>query len=78
MVQSEFHGVGQRWRLGKFFGDSSFASKDNGHGYVNELEGLSQQACEQADLSVSEQLTNFLFCNNKTEPGEHLKLHQIE
>ena len=65
LVQSVFRGVNQPWRLGKFYADSRFAFKDNGHGYVNELEGLSQQPCQMADLRVSEQLTHELFCNNK-------------
>ena len=69
LVQSVFRGVNQPWRLGKFYGDSRFAFKDNGHGYVNELEGLSQQPCQKVDLKISEQLTHELYCNNKTEPG---------
>ena len=58
-------GVNQPWRLGKFYGDSKFAFKDNGHGYVNELEGLAQQPCQKADLSISEQLSHQLYSNNK-------------
>ena len=34
-----------------------FAFKDHGHGFVNELEGLSQQPCMQADLHMSNQLS---------------------
>ena len=34
-----------------------FAFKDHGHGFVNELEGLSQQPCMQADLHMSFQLS---------------------
>jgi len=69
LVQSIFRGVTQPWRLGKFYSDSRFAFKDKGHGYVNELEGLSEQPCMAVDLHVSEQLTQQLFCNNKTVPG---------
>ena len=36
---------------------SRFAFKDHGHGFVNELEGLSQQPCMQADLHMSNQLS---------------------
>jgi len=69
IVQSVFRGVNQPWRLGKFYGDSRFAFKDNGHGFVNELEGLSQQPCQQADLHMSNQLSRQLFCNNQSAPG---------
>ena len=34
-------------------------------GYQNELEGLSEQACQKVDLHVSDQLTHFLFSNNE-------------
>ena len=62
-----------------------FAFKDHGHGFVNELEGLSQQPCMQADLHMSNQLSRpasffwisqkkqplprQLFCNKESEPG---------
>jgi len=69
LVQSIFRGKNQPWRLGKFYADSHFAFKDNGHGYVNELEGLADQPCQKADLHFSGQLTRLLFCNNMTEPG---------
>merc|ERR1719430_2422976 len=69
LVQSIFRGVNQPWRLGKFYADSRFAFKDNGHGFVNELEGLSQQPCMQADLHMSNQLSRQLFCNKESEPG---------
>ena len=65
MIQSVFRGTNQPWRLGKFYSDARFAFKDGGHGFVNELEGLSEQACQKADLRVSEQLTQKLYCNNK-------------
>ena len=67
MIQSVFRGTNQPWRLGKFYSDARFAFKDGGHGYVNELEGLSEQACQKADLRVSEQLTQRLYCNNKVK-----------
>ena len=44
------------WRLWVKW-KSRFAFKDNGHGFVNELEGLSQQPCMQADLHMSNQLS---------------------
>jgi len=69
LVQSVFRGHNQPWRLGKFYSDARFAFKDNGHGYVNELMGLSEQPCQQADLHMSNQLSHMLFCNNKTVPG---------
>ena len=85
LVQSVFRGVTQPWRLGKFYADSRFAFKDNGHGYVNELEGLSQQPCQKADLRISEQLTHELYCNNKVSHREgscaittHLRRRQEE
>ena len=65
MIQSVFRGTNQPWRLGKFYSDARFAFKDGGHGFVNELEGLSEQACQKADLRISEQLTQKLYCNNK-------------
>jgi len=68
-VQSIFRGVNQPWRLGKFYADSRFAFKDHGHGFVNELEGLSQQPCMQADLHMSFQLSQQLFCNKESAPG---------
>ena len=67
MIQSVFRGTNQPWRLGKFYSDARFAFKDGGHGFVNELEGLSEQACQKADLRVSEQLTQKLYCNNKVK-----------
>merc|ERR1719334_1182757 len=74
LVQSVFRGVNQPWKLGRFYGDSQFAFKDNGHGYVNELEGLSEQPCQKADLHMSDQLSHFLYCNKEvcdkeTSPG---------
>jgi len=69
LIQSIFRGVNQPWRLGKFYADSRFAFKDHGHGFVNELEGLSQQPCMQADLHMSNQLSRNLFCNKESEPG---------
>ena len=65
MITFIIRGVNQPWRLGKFYADSRFAFKDNGHGFVNELEGLSQQPCQRADLSISEQLSHELYSNNK-------------
>ena len=65
MIQSVFRGTNQPWRLGKFYSDARFAFKDGGHGFANELEGLSEQACQKADLRISEQLTQKLYCNNK-------------
>ena len=73
LVQSVFRGVNQPWRLGNFYSDSRFAFKDGGHGYVNELEGLAQQPCQKADLRVSEQLTQLLYCNNKVSNSWHGK-----
>jgi len=66
LVQSIFRGVNQPWRLGKFYGDSRFAFKDHGHGYVNELEGLCQQPCMNVDLHMSNQLSNQLYCSKET------------
>jgi len=65
LVQSIFRGTNQPWRLGKFYSDARFAFKDNGHGYVNELEGLSQQPCQRADLHMSSQLSTKLYCNKE-------------
>ena len=45
------------WTVFVFEKEIRFAFKDNGHGYVNELEGLSQQPCQQADLHMSKQLS---------------------
>jgi len=69
LIQSIFRGKNQPWRLGKFFGDARFATKNNGEGYKNELIGLSQQPCQHADVHISNQMTQLLFCNNETRAG---------
>jgi len=69
LIQSIFRGENQPWRLGKFFADSRFATKNNGDGYMNEIMGLSKQPCQKADVHISKQMTQLLFCNNKTMPG---------
>ena len=78
MVQSVFRGTNQPWRLGKFYSDARFAFKDGGQGYANELEGLSEQACQRADLRVSEQLTQKLYCNNKVTFAIRLRIMIIK
>jgi len=69
MVQSIFRGENQPWRLGKFYADSRFARLDNGHGFVNELLGLSKQPCQRVDVHMTKQLTQELYSNNDTGHG---------
>ena len=73
------------WLLPDFFLKiSRFAFKDHGHGFVNELEGLSQQPCMQADLHMSNQLSrqvlNFFWishlANSKTGSPQATLLQQ--
>lgn len=64
-VQDVFEGKSQPWRLGKFFGDTDFASRENGQGFQRELHGACQQEALMVDRFVSKELVNNLFNNKK-------------
>ncbi|XP_023326856.1 peroxidase-like protein 3 isoform X2 [Eurytemora carolleeae] len=69
LVQSIFKGKNQPWKLGEFYGNASFATDNNGENFTNELVGLSKQPCQNADVHITNEMTHFLFCNEKTEGG---------
>jgi len=70
LIQTIFRGLGQPWRLGKFFADTRFAWGNGGTAYKNELVGLTQQPCQKADVHITKQMTQLLFMNNQTQPGQ--------
>jgi len=73
-VQDLFEGKGQPWRLGKFFGDVSFAIGDHGEGFEKELEGAVLQDAKKCDRFVTKELMNNLFNNKKMAKEEHFNL----
>ena len=72
-----FEGKGQPWRLGKFFGDVSFAIGDHGEGFEKELEGAVLQNAKKCDRFVTKELMNNLFNNKKMAKEEHFNLQGI-
>ena len=72
-----FEGKGQPWRLGKFFGDVSFAIGDHGEGFEKELEGAVLQDAKKCDRFVTKELMNNLFNNKKMAKEEHFNLQGI-
>ena len=60
-----FEGKGQPWRLGKFFGDVTFAVGEAGDGFEKELAGVSLQNALKVDRFVTSELMNNLFNSKK-------------
>ena len=69
-----FEGKGQPWRLGKFFGDVSFAVGDHGEGFEKELEGAVLQNAKKCDRFVTKELMNNLFNNKKMAKEQNFNL----
>ena len=69
-----FEGKEQPWRLGKFFGDVSFATKDEGRGFERELEGVCNQNALLADRFVTKELMNNLFNSRKVAEEANINL----
>jgi len=67
LVSDVFKGKNQPWRLGAFFGDPTFAIRENetNHGSENELEGMCSQPMMKMDRSITEELTHNLYLNKK-------------
>eukprot|EP00094_Tigriopus_californicus_P005399 TCALIF_05205-PA protein Name:"Similar to Pxt Chorion peroxidase (Drosophila melanogaster)" AED:0.03 eAED:0.03 QI:113/0.9/0.90/1/1/1/11/71/1447 len=70
LVQDIFQGRGQPWRLSNGFADPTFAIRNGGLGFENEIAGACSQAQQSADRFMSSELTNKLFANKKLL-GQH-------
>jgi len=70
MVQDIFKGKNQPWKLGKAFIEAKFATKDDGHGFVNELEGCTEQPAQEVDQHICESLTEKLYVNTGNLTGD--------
>ena len=46
----------------KYFNPYEFTTNEEGKGWINEVEGLINEKCPQADLRIENVLTNELFC----------------
>jgi len=64
-VQSVFRGLSQPWLLSNGLGDASFATRNDGTGYANEIGGACDQPQSQIDRWVTSELTGSLFANHK-------------
>ena len=69
-----FQGKAQPWRLGKFFGDVSFAVGHSGEGFEKELEGAILQPAQKVDRFVSKELMNNLFNSKKWSKMKQVNL----
>ena len=67
LVQDIFEGKDQPWRLGKFFGDAEFATKDNGQGCEREIEGFCTQPMLASDRYITKELTQNLYNSKKVD-----------
>jgi len=70
MVQDIFEGKGQPWRLGKFYGDMSFATREGGRGAENEMYGCATQSMLAMDTHVTKELTQNLYNSKKVDDSE--------
>ena len=69
-----FRGRSQPWLLSNGLGDTSFATRNDGTGYSNEIAGACDQPHAQIDRWVTTELTGSLFANRKMlgrEMGEY-------
>ena len=57
-LQSVFRGRSQPWLLSNGLGDASFATRNDGTGYSNEIAG----ACEQGPFTYDVRKKMFIFC----------------
>ena len=64
-MQSVFRGRSQPWLLSNGLGDVSFATRNDGTGYANEIGGACDQPHSQIDRWVTSELTGSLFANRK-------------
>lgn len=69
-----FEGKDQPWRLGKFFGDVTFAVGENGEGFQKELEGAILQPAQRVDRFVTQELMNNLFNSKKMAQRNQVNL----
>jgi hypothetical protein len=73
-----FEGKGQPWRLGKFFGDVTFAIRDGGLGFEKELAGACIQKSLKVDRFVTQELMNNLFNSKKVAEENNINLKGIQ
>jgi hypothetical protein len=64
-LQSVFRGRSQPWLLSNGLGDPTFAVRNDGTGFKNEIAGACVQPHAAIDRFVRTQLTNRMFANRK-------------
>ena len=65
LMQTVFRGRSQPWLLSNGLGDASFATRNDGTGYSNEIAGACDQPHARVDRWVTTELTDSLFANRK-------------